>query len=298
MRRRSPALTRQDGTVNPFRSGRIARSLIAGALAAGMFGTLALGAGPDDVPADTPHPATTAPAPTPAVQPAPADAGKALFPQSFQPAAPLSKPAPSRAQPADSSASGTLTTMAAPLAVVVGAIFLAAIIFRKVMHKGGTLATMMGGGGRAPSGILEVLGRYPISRGQTLVLLKMDQRVLLLSQSHPTRHHPGTFSTLCELADPVDVAAILMKVGETESTGPAGRFNDMLKGFDAEGEVAAHPITRGFRRLTTRFRTEPTIWQEPTAPVAEIELSEPGDLRSLRQQLDAIRRAPAYGGAA
>ena len=63
------------------------------------------------------------------------------------------------------------------LAVGVGA------ALRTVARRQGTLRATLGAGGRAPAGILEVLGRYPVGRGVTLILLKLDSRILLLSQS-------------------------------------------------------------------------------------------------------------------
>ena len=82
------------------------------------------------------------------------------------------------------------------------------------------LGIALGARGTAPSGLLEVLGRYPLCRGSMLIVLKFDRRVLLINQS---RSRGGTtMQTLSELTDVSEVAAILAKVrGETKSSALA-----------------------------------------------------------------------------
>lgn len=186
-----------------------------------------------------------------------------LFPAGYKPpqAGGAAKPAP---RAPDTGGVGALTTTAIPLGVVLGLIVIAAFIFKRAVRGGSSLAAAIGAGGRAPAGLLEVLGRYPVARGQTLVLLKLDQRVLLLSQCQPTRGNPGGFTTLSEITDPVDVASILTKVSETESTGPAARFNAMLADAHADHEPARR--ARGIRRLAEMINPQPVSWQEPEPP--------------------------------
>ena len=188
---------------------------------------------------------------------------KPLFPPSFKPVAPGTQKPAQRAT--ESSGFGALTSTAVPLAVVVAVILISSYLFRRAVKSGGSLSAAIGAGGRAPAGLLEVLGRYPVSRGQTLVLLKLDQRVLLLSQSQPTRGHAGGFTTLSEITDPTDVASILVKVSESESTGPASRFNAMLA--DANGQHdPLPPRPRGLGRLASIITHQPVSWQEPEPP--------------------------------
>ncbi|HZW06299.1 MAG TPA: flagellar biosynthetic protein FliO [Phycisphaerales bacterium] len=214
-------------------------------------------AAPAATPAASPPPSTS---PTPA-SPALINDAKPLFPVGFK--APQAAPKPQQ-RPAETGGAGALTAMAVPLAVVVGVILIASLLFKRAVKSGGSLASAIGAGGRAPAGLLEVLGRYPVARGQTLVLLKLDQRVLLLSQTQATRGHAGGFATLSEITDPVDVASILSKVGETEATGPASRFNAMLA--DANGEHDPLPRPTGFRRLAAMINPQPVSWQEPEPP--------------------------------
>ncbi|MDP1662179.1 MAG: flagellar biosynthetic protein FliO [Phycisphaerales bacterium] len=222
--------------------------------------------------ADGAAPATSpAPAPNSAVPPA--EDSRPLFPAGFKAPAPgggaaTAKPAQT---PAETTGIGTITATAVPLAVVIGVIIVAAMLFKRAVKSGGSLAAAIGAGGRAPAGLLEVLGRYPIARGQTLVLLKVDQRVLLLSQSQATRGHCGGFTTLSEITDPCDVASILAKVGESEASGPASRFNALLADADGHHD-AARP--RGLRRLAGLINPQPVSWQEPEPP-APTELEGP-----------------------
>lgn len=112
----------------------------------------------------------------------------------------------------------------ASLGAVLGLLFL----FKLVMKRG---AGLLGQGGR-PSGVIEILARYPLGRKQSLVLLKLARRVILL-------HQNGTqMTTLSEMSEPREVAALLSRV-ESGSTGKqAQRFRSMLKRFEADHERA------------------------------------------------------------
>jgi len=89
-----------------------------------------------------------------------------------------------------------------------------------------SVRSQLGMGGRAPSGVLFVLGRYPVSRGQSLVLIQLDRRVLLLSQS-------GTgFQTLAELRDPEEVASIIAKARDEEGESLSAKFSSLMRTFD------------------------------------------------------------------
>jgi len=100
------------------------------------------------------------------------------------------------------------------LAVVIGLLLLARGAARRFS---GPLA----GGGR-PSGVLEVLGRYPIARAQQLILLKMVGRVVLLHQCR------AGVTTLTEITDPDEVATVLARVHTAQRSGSPGRFQGFL----------------------------------------------------------------------
>ncbi len=100
------------------------------------------------------------------------------------------------------------------LVVVIGLMLLARGAARRF---GGPLA-----GGGQPSGVIEVLGRYPIARSQQLVLLKMVGRVVLLHQCR------AGVTTLTEITDPDEVATVLARVHTAQRSGSPGRFQGFL----------------------------------------------------------------------
>lgn len=122
----------------------------------------------------------------------------------------------------------SITTTLASLLAVVGIIVLLGAIYKWLASKSGGLAGQIGAGGKSPSGLVSVLARYPLGRGQTLVLLKLDRRVLLLCQSASGRMRGGvTTQTLSEIANPEEVASIIAKAEGT------GGFNEVLHGYES-----------------------------------------------------------------
>ncbi len=81
---------------------------------------------------------------------------------------------------------------------------------------------------RAPSGLVEVLARYPIAPRQHLVVLKLDRRVLVLSQSAGGRGQAAGLSTLTEITDPDEVASILLKTRDDEGDSIAAKFREAM----------------------------------------------------------------------
>lgn len=141
---------------------------------------------------------------------------------------PLAGPrAASPTRPVAATGEGSLLTTGLALAGVVGAILVIGLIVRRAAQGRGGLMAQLGPGGRAPAGVLEVLGRYPVARGASLVLLKLDRRILLVSQTH-TRRSGVTMSTLAELTEPEEVASLLIKTREEEGASMAQRFQEIL----------------------------------------------------------------------
>ncbi len=129
-------------------------------------------------------------------------------------------------QAADAGDASILTTGLA-LAGVVGAILVIGLVVRRAARGQGGLMAQLGPGGRAPAGVLEVLGRYPVARGASLVLLKLDRRIVLVAQTH-SRRSGVSMSTLAELTDPEEVASLLIKAREEEGASMARRFQDII----------------------------------------------------------------------
>lgn len=158
---------------------------------------------------------------------------------------------------------------AGALAIVVALIVAVSAGVRAWARRSGGLLQALGPGGRAPSGVLQVLGRYPVGRAQTLILLKLDRRVLLVSQSGGVR--AGGMQTLCELTEPEEVASILMLTAEAEGRTLAAKFREAVSGYEKRHEEAERVLA-------------------PVAVVERLPASAAGDpLGSLRSRLHSLR---------
>lgn len=193
------------------------------------------------------------------------------------------------AQPESKVGGSTLQTIAA-LGGVVTLILVAGVVVKRVARRGGGLLGALGPGGRAPSGLMEVLGRYPVGRGATLVLLKMDRRILLLCQGGGKLGGSG-MTTLSEITDPEEVASILLKTRDEEGDSMARRFQSVLRGEEqTAAEVLDPPApTRSAAALTGPDSFELTQARAKHKPTA-----------SIRTRLDSLRTPPrpAQGAAA
>jgi len=110
------------------------------------------------------------------------------------------------------------------LTLVIGLILALAWAYRRV--GGGRALGRFGA--RAPSGLVEVLARYPLAPRHTLIVLRFGQRVLLISQ--PGKG--GEPATLCELDDPSEVAGVLEIVRESEGRSINARFREAISEAD------------------------------------------------------------------
>lgn len=183
-------------------------------------------------------------------------------------------------------------------------IFGVAQFFKKLSRSQGGLVGQLGAGGSAPTGILEVIGRYPITTGMTLVVLKFDRRVLLVASSSATRGKHAknaSMQTLCELSDPEDVASILMKSRTADGDSIAQSFQRALQDADDFTDDSIYrydePVQRP--RHTPQQRTQPkrTITSDE-GDRAEL-WSDQGDglaaAKVLRQRLASMRQGQRAG---
>jgi hypothetical protein len=200
------------------------------------------------------------------------------------------------------SGSGWFLRTVLALAGVLALIVVSGAVTRALARGRGGLAGAFGPGGRAPSGVISVLGRYPVSRGQKLVLLHMDRRILLISQSAGGRLGTGGgMATLCEITDPDEVASILIRSRDAESDSMSERFRSMLGAVDrAFRPHADPPPDLDMRRVfagSSGDRTE--LWDDraigPGEPgPAAFPVKQPGPpehdaIGSLRRRLAALR---------
>jgi hypothetical protein len=201
-------------------------------------------------------------------------------------------PASAAADTADAAPGVSGWRTSAALGGVIALAVVAAGIVRIVARRNGGLLSSISAGGKAPSGIMEVLGRYPVGRGSTLVLLKLDRRILLLSQSSTGRFGAGgAFSTLTEITDPEEVGSILVKTRDDDGDSMAERFRTILgkqeRGLDVEEQSSARRTVRN----TGGDRVE--IWDDRSGiPVVDLTRQQgAGAAGALRKRLAQFGRA-------
>jgi hypothetical protein len=153
----------------------------------------------------------------------------------------------------------------------------------RLSSTGGGVSSQFGPGGRAPSGVLEILARYPVTRGHTLVLLKMDRRVLLLG------HSSTGFSALAEINDPDEVAGLLVKTRDEEGDSMAARFNALLRGMERDPSLVAQEteVTR-VGPLSPRAALRASR-ADDSATLQSRQQPEPGTGADLVKRLERLR---------
>jgi len=161
---------------------------------------------------------------------------------------------------AKSLAGASLFQTLASLGVVLGIILAMGAGAKRVLRGGGRggIAAALGvmGAGTSPAGILEVIGRYPLSRGTSLVLIKIERRVLLLAQSSQGMRLRGSApvpTLLCEISDPEEVASIIIKANEADGRSIGATFRQALSGFERQHDgVIEEPRPSLLGRLVRR----------------------------------------------
>lgn len=146
----------------------------------------------------------------------------------------------------------TMVVLGGVVAVILGL----AMGVRVLARRHGGLMAACGAGGKSPSGVLSVLGRYPIARGQTLLLLQFDRRVLLVGQ---TVGRGGTrLATLAELTDADEVASVLVKSRDESGESVARKFREIV-------EKMSEPASAPERAVTVVPPVERADWFERTS---------------------------------
>ena len=120
-----------------------------------------------------------------------------------------------------------------PTALALGATLLVIVLARSAIKRfGGKLP-----GARRPQGVVEVLARYPIARGQQVVLLKVGRRVIVTHQG------AQGMQALSEFSSESDVADLIARCEAGERAKSPFSFDALLrqsdKSFDAGSPKAA-----------------------------------------------------------
>ena len=104
------------------------------------------------------------------------------------------------------------------LAVVLVLLWMIRAMIRRSGHGASGLAARAG----APSGVLSVLARYPVARGQQVMLLGVGQRILVVHQSQ------GSMRTLSEVVDDDEVLALRMQVNGQDRSNAEADFSSKV----------------------------------------------------------------------
>ena len=186
----------------------------------------------------------------------------------------------------------------ATLAGVLMLIFALAHFYKRLARTKGGLSGQIGAGGKAPAGLVEVLGRYPISSGMTLVVMRFDRKVLLLSHATPgrgKRSGVGSMQTLCEMSSPEEVASILGKVRDHEGDSISANFEKALhqagNATDQEIASAMYQPSPGMHVQRPR-RVAPGLVSNDEGDRLELTSTNdsPAASQVLRRRLGAMRR--------
>ena len=194
----------------------------------------------------------------------------------------------------------TVAVLGGVVAVILGL----AIGVRVLAKRHGGLLGACGPGGRAPAGVLSVIGRYPIARGQTLLLLQLDRRIVLVGQT--AGRGGARLSTLAEITDPEDVASILVKARDESGESVSKKFREIVDRLEDQPDehrravTVVAPITKAdwfetgtSKRSTGRARSVGVAGQgqqdrvDVAAPVRR--QPRPDGATALRSRLEAMR---------
>jgi flagellar biogenesis protein FliO len=118
-----------------------------------------------------------------------------------------------------------LVRVGGALAVVIGLMLIVRAAARRL---GGPLA-----GGRRPSGVLEVLARYPVGRGQQVLLIKVVRRVIVIHQAN------ATMTPLSELNDPEEVALLMARIEAGGGGRDGAAFDETLERYLAQASQSS-----------------------------------------------------------
>ncbi len=119
--------------------------------------------------------------------------------------------------------------------------------------------------GRRPSGVIEILAKYPITKGQQVMLLKVARRVLVVHQSG------AGMRTLSELSSAEEVAELMARIEAGDRTSKDPRF-----------EASLQSALKGDLRSTSRAAR--AMQNEDTDAVETIDLTR----RTRRAATDAV----------
>lgn len=159
---------------------------------------------------------------------------------------------------AESSAfTGQVVPTALALAGTIAAIFLAKQLVKRFGNRLG--------GGKRPSGVVEVLARYPFARGHHIVLIKVGRRVLVTHQS------AQGITTLSEFTSQADVADLIARCEAGARGTEQFSFDSLLRNSDREFDAPGAADRRAQKAQRADQRNEQRSVLPASVRGAEIE---------------------------
>ncbi len=145
-------------------------------------------------------------------------------------AIPLAPPSPDSERSVPRLPTASIPTVAGSLAAVVGLFMIVAWIMRRGMPKGS---------GILPREVVEVLGRAPLAGRQQLQLLRLGNKLLLVSMS------ATSVEPLAEITDPLEVDRLTGLCYQTHPQGSTASFRQVFQSFEgAGGGYPVRPVDR------------------------------------------------------
>lgn len=171
----------------------------------------------------------------------------------------------SQAKPSGSTVGPTFTRLVLALAIVLGVIFAARWVSRRLMAPPGSARS---------SRAIQVVSRSMIAPKQHLLLVQIGKRLVLVGNS-------GTsMSPLCEIRDEVEVSQVLAQVQAEKSESISKAFSSLFRREEQKyDEPEADPIDSG-------EVTPPG--EQPLSPELDRDLDPDGPLATTKQELHEL----------
>jgi flagellar biogenesis protein FliO len=125
--------------------------------------------------------------------------------------------------------SSALMGQVVPTALALGAVIAVIFIARALVKRFGNRL----GGGKRPSGVVEVLARYPFARGHHIVLIKVGRRIIVTHQS------AQGITTLSEFTSHAEVADLMARCEAGARGTEQFTFDSLLRSSEREFDAPA-----------------------------------------------------------
>jgi flagellar biogenesis protein FliO len=152
---------------------------------------------------------------------------------------------------------GSLTGDAVRTVVALGAVLALALVMRQVAKRFTDPLSA-----RRPSGVVQILSRFPVGKGQTVQLLAIGTRVLCV------HHSAGRMTTLCEFTDPQEIALLRTRI-EAGSAGRRQFENELVRSLERDGDTLESSRRAADTQVANRYTPTETVDLTKRRPPAQ-----------------------------